>query len=73
MERCKMRVCSCCGKQRPDKYFYKVKKGNGKSVPRSECKKCTLDKKRESITKNMINGLRLYLRNVSVVAKLDGI
>ena len=47
MERCKMRVCSCCGKQRPDKYFYKVKKGNGKSVPRSECKKCTLDKKRE--------------------------
>lgn len=42
-----MKRCNCCGEQKPSNQFYAIKKRNGNSVLRSECKKCTLDKKRD--------------------------
>ena len=41
-----MKVCNCCKKEKPNNQFYKFKKENGKYALRSECKQCTLKKKR---------------------------
>lgn len=41
-----MRICSSCGEEKPDEFFYDFKK-KGKKVKRAECKKCTLKKKRD--------------------------
>lgn len=42
-----MKTCTCCKQEKSKDQFYTFNRGAKKSILRSECKQCTLQKKRE--------------------------